>query len=140
MSFTAYPAALHPTSDLYVQQTSTLLSMTARRLSKSFQAKRLSGITQASSPSTLNPCWSILTSRLWSGLQLVAVETILWNRCCSCLLAGMLRSMLHHIEHQLEWDLQTSFGDSHSRQVGWMTRYTSISLSAKSHGGDTPFA
>ena len=56
------------------------LSTTARRLSKSFQAKRLSGITQASSSSTLTLYCLILTSRLWSGLQLVAVETILWNR------------------------------------------------------------
>jgi hypothetical protein len=64
----------------FVHQTFTLLSMTARRLSKSFQAKRLSRITQASSFSTSTPYWSILTSRLWSGLQLVAVETILWNR------------------------------------------------------------
>jgi hypothetical protein len=27
----------------------------------------------------------------------------------------MLRFMLHHTEDQLEWDLQKSFGDSHSR-------------------------
>jgi hypothetical protein len=52
--------------------------MTAREIKQELSSQKTEW--QASSPNTLTPRWSILTSRLWSGLQLVAVETILWNR------------------------------------------------------------